>query len=65
MLAAYINLMGVVSLPSHSCASIGKMKAAFIILSLALVAHAKPRVLPQVKFVDGKIIGGHDAEPRK
>ena len=39
--------------------------AAFIVLCLALVAYAKPRVSPKITVANGKIIGGHDAEPRK
>ena len=33
--------------------------------SLALMASAKPRHVPKVGFANGRIIGGHDAEPRK
>ena len=33
--------------------------------SLALMASAKPRHVPKVGFANGRIIGGHEAEPRK
>merc|ERR1711971_1119745 len=34
-----------------------------VMASLALMASAKPRHVPKVGFANGRIIGGHDAEP--
>merc|ERR1711994_955153 len=57
--------MGVAHLPSHSrfVLTTAMKSAAFIVLCLALVAYAKPRVSPKITVANGKIIGGHDAEP--
>ena len=41
------------------------MKFLIVMASLALMASAKPRHVPKVGFANGRIIGGHDAEPRK
>ena len=41
------------------------MKFLIVVASLALMASAKPRHVPKVGFANGRIIGGHDAEPRK
>ena len=42
----------------------GIMKA-FLVLCLVAVAVAKPKGLPKVGFNQNRIIGGHEAEPRK
>ena len=36
-----------------------------IVICLAAVAFAKPKGLPKVGFNQNRIIGGHEAEPRK
>ena len=36
-----------------------------IMASLALIASAKPRHVLKVGFANGRIIGGHEADPRK
>ncbi len=41
------------------------MKAFAILLAVVTVAYAKPKPMPRVGINNGKIIGGHEAEPRK